>query len=388
MLSSPSQAAEKDMAQGSTFRIAAFNIGFGDTKKAGELAGLLQQKAYPQAGKISETIQRIRPDALLLNEIDGNDNGKALKAFLNNYLAVGQNGQAGIEYAHVYQPTCNTGVPFPEADKHPNAPDSYGFGHYPGQYCMALLSRFPIGQDQVQSFQYLPWRQLPGANQPVLDGKYYYSSDTWQQLRLSSKTHAVVPISVAGTEVKILITHPTPPVFDGEEDRNGLRNHDELRLLHYLISPKTQSWLIDDNGKPYHAMSKNSRFVIMGDLNASPVEGSAHLQGEQRAISQLLLDPLVYPNMIETAETPIIPASTGGKANAENSAFGAYHTADWRMRADYVIPSKFGFAISDLGVFWPSQDDPLNYLVTSNEPEPINTSDHRLVWMDLTLTNP
>jgi len=35
---------------------------------------------------------------------------------------------------------------------------------------------------------------------------------------------------MGGQVIHILASHPTPPVFDGVEDRNGRRNHDEIRL--------------------------------------------------------------------------------------------------------------------------------------------------------------
>ena len=37
--------------------------------------------------------------------------------------------------------------------------------------------------------------------------------------------------------VHFLVSHPTPPVFDGPEDRNGTRNFDEIRFWADYISP-------------------------------------------------------------------------------------------------------------------------------------------------------
>jgi hypothetical protein len=39
--------------------------------------------------------------------------------------------------------------------------------------------------------------------------------------RLSSKSHWDVPIVIGRKTVHFLVSHPTPPVFDGPEDRNG-----------------------------------------------------------------------------------------------------------------------------------------------------------------------
>ena len=39
-----------------------------------------------------------------------------------------------------------------------------------------------------------------------------------------------------GKKIHFLVSHPTPPVFDGPEDRNGRRNHDEIRLWADYVS--------------------------------------------------------------------------------------------------------------------------------------------------------
>ena len=56
-------------------------------------------------------------------------------------------------------------------------------------------------------------------------------------VRLSSKSHWDVPVKVGGHTVHVLASHPTPPTFDGEEDRNGRRNHDEIRFWADYVSP-------------------------------------------------------------------------------------------------------------------------------------------------------
>ena len=41
----------------------------------------------------------------------------------------------------------------------------------------------------------------------------------------------------AAQTVHVLASHPTPPTFDGAEDRNGRRNHDEIRFWADYVSP-------------------------------------------------------------------------------------------------------------------------------------------------------
>ncbi|MQA26786.1 MAG: endonuclease/exonuclease/phosphatase family protein, partial [Micromonosporaceae bacterium] len=55
------------------------------------------------------------------------------------------------------------------------------------------------------------------------------------------------------------------------------------------------------------------------------------------------------------------------------------------LRADYVLPDNRQ-RITGAGVFWPVRDDPLFRLVGDFDPTlpgGFPTSDHRLVWLDL-----
>ena len=59
--------------------------------------------------------------------------------------------------------------------------------------------------------------------------------------RLSSKSHWDVPIRIGRETVHFLVSHPTPPVFDGPEDRNGTRNHDEIRFWADYVGPTSHA---------------------------------------------------------------------------------------------------------------------------------------------------
>src|SRR3546814_4260489 len=116
---------------------------------------------------------------------------------------------------------------------------------------MLLLSRYPIDANSVRSFQHFRWADMPDALAPKnpATGTAYYPDAVWQQLRLSSKSHWDVPIQTPLGVVHFLISHPTPPVFDGAENRNGLRNHDEIRLWAEYLSGAAIDWLYDDSGR-------------------------------------------------------------------------------------------------------------------------------------------
>ena len=71
---------------------------------------------------------------------------------------------------------------------------------------------------------------------------------------------------IGKNKVHLFLSHPTPPVFDGDEDRNGRRNFDEIKFWVNYISG--DSLLYDDKGVKGGRNNKAS-FIIAGDLNAS-----------------------------------------------------------------------------------------------------------------------
>ena len=366
-----------------TFRIATFNVSMeagnymlGDQVPSGlELFQLLATGEHRQIQNIAEIIQRTRPDVILLNEFDyTTDDAKGVKAFIHNYLAVSQQGAVPIDYPHYYTGPVNTGVSSGVDLNHDgkvtdSGGDAFGYGLYPGQYGMVLLSRYPIDKSQVRTFQHFLWQDMPnGLMGTVKDpqGLDWYSNEAKGVLRLSSKSHWDVPMLVEGKIIHILASHPTPPVFDGPENRNGKRNHDEIRFwVDYISGKDSSAYIYDDKG--VRGGLKDEAFVILGDLNASPEEGDAH----KEAIQALIRHPRV--------NNSFMPLSNGGKQHSPNNVHGASHTAFWRMRADYVLPAKKAGEVLASGVFWPRRDDALQRLIENRQA----SSDHRLVWVDI-----
>ncbi|MCK5752433.1 MAG: endonuclease/exonuclease/phosphatase family protein, partial [Mycobacterium sp.] len=285
----------------SVVRVATYNASL-NRPAQGQLLTDLWSGTNAQAKAIAEIVQRNRPDILLLNEFDHVAGGAAVRAFAEKYLKVGQRGQPSIDYPYSFTAPVNTGVPTGRdlnGDGSTTGPDdAYGFGAFPGQYGMVVYSRFPIDTARVRTFQKLLWKDQPGNLIP----RDYYGANA-DILRLSSKSHWDVPIIVRGRTVHLLASHPTPPSFDGEEDRNGKRNYDELRLWADYISGA--AYLYDDMGEPA-AFPEGERFVVMGDLNADPHDAGA-VPG---SIGQLLSSPMV-------ADAPF-PRSDGGVRAAES----------------------------------------------------------------------
>jgi len=115
---------------------------------------------------------------------------------------------------------------------------------------------------------------------------------------------------------------------------------------------------VDDSGLQ-GGLEEGAAFVIMGDLNADPDEGSS------------FNDPMgAWLLSHDRVNGRFVPrANEQGIADFPN--LDPDDTARWRLRVDYVLPSKILDVISG-GVFRPRPDAPV-------------TSDHFPVWIDVAL---
>lgn len=360
---------------GKTIRVATYNASLAQSGH-GQLAAFLRTGTHSPAKRIAEVVQILQPDVLLLNEFDYDANGTAATRMNDKFFNVSQNGRTPQNYPYRYVAISNTGVhsgldfdnngvvaKTPEELEEllgPNHPDlskfpvyyggdSLGFGEFPGQYGMAVFSKYPIDFGAIQTFEEILWKDMPGNLIPP----GFYSEEELEVFRVSSKSHWDVPIQVHGTTFHFLVSHPTPPVFDGAEDRNGRRNHDEIRLWADFLTPGSAAYL---GG----GLADGQRFVIAGDQNADPTRGDS----VDAAINQLLDHPRV--------DATFVPERTG-----ERTASNKFDTSTFRLRVDYVLPSRDGFHIQDGAVYWPTGAQNGANLVTG--------SDHRPVYLDLKL---
>jgi hypothetical protein len=371
-----------------TVRFATFNASL-NRNFAGQLVSDLSTPNNVQAKTVAEIIQRTRPDVLLINEFDFVENGVAAELFQDNYLSISQNGAEPIEYGYYFVAPSNTGIPsgfdFNNNGVVGGPDDAYGFGIFPAQFGMAVYSRFPINYDDIRTFQLFLWKDMPGAMLPddpnTPAPADWYSPAELEVFRLSSKSHWDVPIQIGNKVVHFLVSHPTPPVFDGPEDRNGTRNFDEIRFWADYITPgNTSDYIYDDEGQ-YGGLKPGSLFVIAGDQNSDPLDGDS-IPG---SIQQLLEHPLVNTKFTPSSEGAVQQAILQGGANLTHKSDPAFDTADFadsapgNLRADYVLPRK-NMQIVDGAVFWPLNTDPLFALVGVF---PFPSSDHRLVWIDV-----
>ncbi len=294
-------------------------------------------------------LRALDADIILLTDLDYDHGLIALNTFAD------QLAQAGLPYATRFALAPNTGIAtgfdLDGNGRLGEARDAVGYGRFAGDGGMAILSRYPVQHDTVQDMSAFLWRDLPGALLPP-----DMPPDVALIQRLSTTGHWAVPFAVGDATLTMLAFHATPPVFDGPEDRNGRRNHDEAAFwLHYLAGEV-----------PYPAPTGS--FVITGDANLDPTDG----EGTPAALNALLAHPML--------QDPA-PQGTSGRTDTGRGD-AALDTALFDpplggLRLDYILPSA-DLTITAAGVLWPPANDPLSAALTA-------ASRHRPVWVDITL---
>lgn len=379
-------------------RVATFNAYLNRTAQ-GELAQDLSTSNDEQAALVAEIIQRVNPDVILLNEFDYDPNAPmaAVTNFRNNYLAVSQNGADPITFDHEFVAPTNTGLAPPEMvngmmidfDNNGSATgtgnDAYGFGTFEGQYGFVILSKLPINESMSRTFQEFLWKDMPNARVPNDGTEDYYSAAEWSIFRLSSKNHWDVVVEVGDKPLHILASHPTPPVFDDGDatssstvfDWNGRRNADEIRFWADYINPDASGYIYDDDGKT-GGLEEGARFVIVGDQNADP----NRLDAFGDAADQILGSPFTRGDFIPLSEGGVEFGTAANISPVNGEILTGDLTSDFGGRVDYVLPSDAGLEIEQGEVFWPLTTSDRFYLT---ETSPISSSDHRLVWLDLSV---
>ncbi|MBW3613491.1 MAG: endonuclease/exonuclease/phosphatase family protein, partial [Chloroflexi bacterium] len=325
-------------------RFATFNASL-TRDRAGRALSDLSAPGDAQASAVAEIIQRTRPEVLLINEFDYEPDNALADAFAANYLGVSQHADVDpIEYRYVYVAPSNTGVPSGHdlnRDGTVGGPhDAFGFGEFPGQYGMAVFSQHPIEYGRIRTFRHFLWKDMPGALLPVLPatGQPWFSDAALDVVRLSSKSHWDLPIRIGSTTVHFLVSHPTPPAFDGPERVKARRNHDEIRLWADYLTPGASGFLCDDAGIR-GGLAPGEPFVVAGDQNSDPLDGN----GLPGSIQQLLEHPLVDATVAPASEGAAQAAKRQGGVNDRHAGDPRHDTASFaargpgNLRVDYVL---------------------------------------------------
>lgn len=300
------------------------------------LRGILRNE--PQAEAVAAQITRAGPDVVLITGMDFDLNGAALTALRDEIARLG-----GLPYPHLMALRPNAGIRAPvdlNGDGRIALPaDGLAWGRFAGAGGMGLLSRYPI-LPEPRSHNALLWKDLPGAQMPVsADGNSYYSPAALSVLPLSSGGHWEIEVQLPNASKPLLLMafYAQTPVFDGPEDRNGLRNRDQLRLWKMRLS----GWSGDAPQAP---------FVLLGNANLDP--------GPHGHDTSALTALLTHPKLQD-------PQPKGPNGQPE--------TVHWqkagRRRVSYVLPDATT----------PVRASGLEPAATSNKGK------HALVWVDLEL---
>jgi hypothetical protein len=316
-------------------RVATYNLGLGRDGPGLLLGDILKQK--PEILALAATISTADPDIILLTGFDNDYQNIALQRF---------NTLEGLRFPFLFAPLGNEGAPS-GLDINGNGRlqdwnDAWGYGRFEGHKAMALLSRYPIGKTRV--FNRLLWQDF-GPNPQAPHGAPFYPPALWPQLRLAAHSLWDVEILAPDFPLHILAAHPTPPVFDGPENANGLRNAAEISFLNrYLDGEAFQ----DDSGQT--APLATEPVVLLADLNADPAQGDS--------LKPALRTLLAHSRLQDPIDQP---------------------TVDWpavgRLRVDYVLPDA-RLTIRGAGVIWPEEQ----------ATPPLDPTRHKLVWANIALS--
>jgi hypothetical protein len=322
-------------AEAETLRIATYHTEL-SRKGPGLVLRDIAGGTDPQAEAVAEVIAGADPDVILLLGLDYDMELRALGALADRIAA------RGPRYPYRFALRPNTGLATGldlDGDGRRGGPrDAQGYGRFAGQGGMAVLSRLPLGE--ARDFSAMLWRDLPGALIPEGMGP-----DVLEVQRLATTGFWEVPVTVDGGPLWLLAWHASPPVFDGPEDRNGRRNHDEAAF-----------WLARLEGRL--GPVPEEPFVILGDGNLDLARG----EGRPGALSALLSHARVQD---------VVPQGAEGAATADFTA----RDGPGMLRVDHVLPSA-GLRVTGAGVIWPAPGDPLRAVAEA-------ASRHRLVWVDI-----
>ncbi|WP_168733123.1 endonuclease/exonuclease/phosphatase family protein [Thalassobius vesicularis] len=298
-------------------RVATFN-----TELTREGPGLLLRDALrgdAQVLAVAQVIAKSAPDVILLQGVDYDVEQLAVKALRDRIST------AGHFLPHIVAFPPNSGVPTGldlDGDGYTDgAADAQGFGRFAGQGGMVLLSRFPV--IEAQDYSGLLWADQAWADRHAISQAWGAAASI---LRLASVGAWRVRVDAPSGPVNLLAFHACPPVFDGPEDRNGLRNRDQLLFWAHLL---------DSIPEPV---------VVLGDANNDPQAG----EGRKEGINALLTHPRLADPL-------------AGHPTVDWSALGL-----GLMRVDYVLPDR-SLGEQNAGLAPPAPE----------------ASRHRLVWVDI-----
>ena len=327
-------------------RIATYNVDL-DRTGPGLLVRDLATGNDPQIAAVVKVLLALDADVILLTAFDYDRGGVALGLLADRLAA------AGAPYPHRFALRPNTGLQTGfdvDGNGRVGDPrDAQGFGLFSGQGGMAVLSRLAIDEAGVRDFSAFLWRDLPATLSPDAAGLAAVQ-------RLATTGFWDVPLITDSGPLHLLAWHATPPVFDGPEDRNGKRNHDEAAFWRLML----------EGALPMPA--PDGPFILLGDANLDPADGD----GLREGIAALLTHPALQDPQ---------PKGSHGRTEPDQSGDPVLDTVLYDdiggLRLDLVLPGA-SLTVTASGVLWPPEADPLAADLAL-------ASRHRPVWVDVTI---
>ncbi|MCL1143953.1 endonuclease/exonuclease/phosphatase family protein [Shewanella gaetbuli] len=379
-----------------------------------------------QIKNVAAIIQTERPAVLMMAEFNNDGTGEDLagiQAFRLNYLTVPQNALGAtsdevkllepIQFAYVENFSTNTGL-LSDHDLNRDGKialpdDAWGFGFYHGQYAFSLISQYPIDTANIRTFQNFKWKDMPGETNPVITncdddknpipegmacGDEWYTEEAWAEKPMSSKNHVDAPIIIpteGGDKViHLLLSHPTPPIFDTLTENNKLLNRAEIKFWDDYISGNG-SYIYDDAGNK-GGIKDDASFVILGDLNADPESGDGYLDTIKDLMHSTHVNQLATHGVYAPMSLGGPECLSNGECREQNwgTKYPDVITSTSGLRLDHVIPSS-DLNVTDSGVFWPASFEDGRLLMNDERVGQYGgggksvSSDHRLVWINVEL---
>jgi hypothetical protein len=313
-------------------KIAVWNVEL-DRAGPGLLARDIAGGKDAQVLAVLRVLEALDADAVLLTGVDY-DRDLIAAGLLADRLAV-----LGTDYPHRFALRPNTGWQTGldlDGDGRSGGPDdAQGWGRFAGQGGMVMLSRLPIEVEAAIDHSAFLWADLPGALLPP-----GMTAEAQAVQRLSTTGHWQVPLLLpGGGRLVLLAWHATPPVFDGPEDRNGRRNHDEAAF-----------WLALLEGRLPGLPPPAPPLVLLGTSNLDPADGD----GRPDAIRALLASPFLQDPAPRAPDLlPDAPGQAGDPA-LDTAVFAR----TGGLRVEVILPSA-GLRLLAAGILRPAAPDPL-----------------------------
>ncbi len=147
------------------------------------------------------------------------------------------------------------------------------------------MSKYKIDTDNTRTFQEFKWKDMEGAKIPTITlcddpskflktwavvtiGTLLKSGSKFVCLLKPRRRTNIIPTEKGDEVVHLLMSHPTPPVFD--TGKTKYKTVQRLEFWHHYVQGK--DYFYDDAGKK-GGLAEGAKFVMMGDQNLDPLDG-------------------------------------------------------------------------------------------------------------------